>query len=177
MIETIIMVGVITWFYRTARESGRNGIVWAVMGASSYYVPGFLCRQFLFPALLGPVLPYENRVDRQVVYLAAGIAVGFTCCVLFRRWLNAKAEEFFEANPSSPAWISKLHDESIHAMRLIVGGLYRRGKLEKATYEDYMGDLDKGIVGENNVSREILSKYRKPNGRINLEAVTAEWGQ
>jgi hypothetical protein len=90
MLEIIIMIGVVGWFYRTARQIGRNGVAWGAMGALSYYVPMLICSWLVFPAFLRPYLTYSNQTELQILDVALSVLVGIGCCVALRQILSAQ---------------------------------------------------------------------------------------
>jgi hypothetical protein len=90
MLEIIIMIGVIGWFYRTARQIGRNGFAWGAMGALSYYGPVLICSWLVFPAFLRPYLTYSNQTELQLLDVVLSVLVGIGCCVALRQILNAQ---------------------------------------------------------------------------------------
>ena len=96
MVEIIIMIGVVGWFFRTAQECGSNGFLWAAMGALSYYLPVILSGRFIFPALLRPILTYENQFLLSVANIGASVAVGIICCIALKRLLSARAQAYRE---------------------------------------------------------------------------------
>lgn len=90
MLEIIIMIGVVGWFYRTARQIGHNGVAWGAMGALSYYVPMLICSWLVFPAILRPYLTYSNQTELQLLDVALSVLVGIGCCVALRQILSAQ---------------------------------------------------------------------------------------
>lgn len=90
MLEIIIMIGVVGWFYRTAKQIGRNGVAWGAMGALSYYVPMLICSLLIFPAILRPFVTYGNQTGLQLLDVALSVLVGIGCCVVLRQILRAQ---------------------------------------------------------------------------------------
>lgn len=90
MLEIIIMIGVIGWFARTAKQIGRSGVAWGAMGALSYYVPMLVCSWLIFPAILRPFLTYDNQTGLQLLDVALSLVVGIGCCVALREVLKAQ---------------------------------------------------------------------------------------
>jgi hypothetical protein len=90
MLEIIIMIGVVGWFARTAKQIGRNGVAWGAMGALSYYVPMLVCSWLIFPAILRPFLTYDNQTGLQLLDVALSVLVGIGCCVALRQILSAQ---------------------------------------------------------------------------------------
>ena len=101
MLEIIIMIGVVGWFYRTARQIGRNGVAWGAMGALSYYVPMLICSWLVFPAFLRPYLTYSNQTELQLLDVALSVLVGIGCCVALRQLLSAQVRTQ-QGAPSQP---------------------------------------------------------------------------
>ena len=100
MLEIIIMIGVVGWFYRTAKQIGHNGVLWGAMGALSYYVLMLVCSWLIFPAILGPFLTYSNQTELQLLDVALSVLVGIGCCVALRQILSAQVRA--QQNPSRP---------------------------------------------------------------------------
>jgi hypothetical protein len=99
MLEIIIMIGVVGWFYRTAKQIGHNGVLWGAMGALSYYVPMLICSWLVFPAILRPYLTYSNQTELQLLDVALSILVGIGSCVALRQILGAQVR----AQQSAPS--------------------------------------------------------------------------
>jgi hypothetical protein len=99
MLEIIIMIGVVGWFYRTAKQIGHNGALWGAMGALSYYVPMLVCSWLVFPTVLRPFLTYDNQTWLQLLDVALSLAVGIGCCVALRQILSAQVR----AQQSAPS--------------------------------------------------------------------------
>ena len=96
MLEIVIMVAVVGWFYRTAKQIGANGYLWGALGALSYYVPMLLSALFVFPFV----------VDRDMWFLGVllSVAVGIACCVGLRMVLKSKVQAHYNAqNPQQSA--------------------------------------------------------------------------
>jgi Na+-driven multidrug efflux pump len=84
------MIGVVGWFYRTAKQIGHNGVLWGAMGALSYYVPMLICSWLVLPAFLQPFLTYSNQTELQLLDVALSLLVGIGCCVALRQILSAQ---------------------------------------------------------------------------------------
>lgn len=102
MLEIIIMIGVVGWFYRTAKQIGHNGVLWGAMGALSYYVPMLICSWLIFPALLRPFLTYDNQTSLQLLDVALSLVVGIGCCVVLRAILSAQVRARQSARGQQP---------------------------------------------------------------------------
>jgi hypothetical protein len=93
MLEIIIMIGVIGWFWRTARDGRKNsviyGVFWAIIGALSYYIPVLVFMIYIYPAIIKSYITvtYDNQITLMLTGLALNIAVGAFCCFLASRVL------------------------------------------------------------------------------------------
>jgi uncharacterized membrane protein YeaQ/YmgE (transglycosylase-associated protein family) len=87
MIEIVVMIGVIGWFARTAKNKGLNGFLWAAVGAISYYGPVLLFGRLIYPELIRSSITYENQTSYMIIGILSNIAVGVICCLIARRAL------------------------------------------------------------------------------------------
>ena len=81
MLELIIMIGVIGWFYRTAKNYGKNGVSWGVIGAISYYIPVLIMSFFIVPSIL---IGIHGFLPRFVIDILLSVGAGIGCCYLAR---------------------------------------------------------------------------------------------
>jgi membrane associated rhomboid family serine protease len=98
MLEIVVMIGVIRWYHRTAKAIGRNGLLWGLMGAASYYVPIVVCGQFIFPTILAPYIDYDNQTEFYIGAVLANVAIGIVCCFALMTVLKATARRFHREN-------------------------------------------------------------------------------
>ena len=99
MLEIFIMIGVVTWFARTARAAGRSGFAWGLLGALSYYVPVFVAGLFVVPAVVGPLATGDNDGSIFLLALAITVGAGIGCCVLCRAVLLATIADDRQIRP------------------------------------------------------------------------------
>ena len=81
MLEVIIMIGVIGWFYRTAKNHGKNGALWGLIGAVSYYIPVLIMGFFVVPAIVAGI---DGFFPRFIVAILLTVGAGIGCCFLAR---------------------------------------------------------------------------------------------
>jgi hypothetical protein len=91
MLHIALMLGMLAWFWYTAKDHGRTVILWIIVGAGSYLVP-----VVLFDVFVSPVLEqqyYEGFLagdhDTWVALLIGGFSLlcGVVCCLIARRIL------------------------------------------------------------------------------------------
>src|SRR5689334_9883711 len=51
MLHLVLMLGVVAWFWYTAKDQCRSVILWIIVGAGSYLVPVVLFDVFVSPML------------------------------------------------------------------------------------------------------------------------------
>ena len=117
MLETLIMMGVIAWFARTAKSMGKSGFVWGAIGAISYYVPVLVFGRLIFPALVEDQVTSDNVIGLMVLGMASTLAVGIVCCLLARVALLSSepdpAHDLAAGRTGSPEAISST--DEVHA--------------------------------------------------------------
>ena len=88
MIEIVVMIGVIGWFVRTAKERGQRGWVWGLIGGLSFYVPVVCLGLFIFTAaVFKGYVTSDDDLALLGVELVLKLTVGAGCCYLARWWL------------------------------------------------------------------------------------------
>lgn len=83
MLQIGITIAVVIWFAVTAQRRGKNTVLWAIVGAVSYYVPSAVFGRFIFPALIGTV-DLDNLGGYLILGVALAIAFGLVCCLIAR---------------------------------------------------------------------------------------------
>jgi len=98
MLEIIIMIGVVGWFARTAKEKGKSGALWGFIGAISYYVPVLVFGFGIYPEMIRGQVTYENQTSYIVLGVVLNLGVGIICCLLARTMLLSMQSD----KPSRP---------------------------------------------------------------------------
>ena len=93
MIEIFIMIGVISWFARTAKSKGKSGVLWGFIGAISYYGPVLVFGRLIFPEIVSGRVTYDNQFSYMAVGLVLNLAIGIACCLFARKMLLATEAE------------------------------------------------------------------------------------
>ena len=93
MLELIIMIGVISWFSKTAKQLGKNGFVWGLIGAMSYYGPVLIFGGIVLPELVAGSVTSDNVVSMMILGVILNVMIGIGCCYLARVILLASKPE------------------------------------------------------------------------------------
>ncbi|MCB9260813.1 MAG: hypothetical protein H6607_00340 [Flavobacteriales bacterium] len=81
-------------FYDLARENGKNGWGYAILGVAAYYVATFIAGMimFIFPLTeLQNLILSEDRIDQIWIGLIA-MPFGLLACWLLYKWLKSRFE-------------------------------------------------------------------------------------
>ncbi|MCA8907476.1 MAG: hypothetical protein KDA64_06245 [Rhodospirillaceae bacterium] len=83
MLQIGITIAVVIWFFVSAQKLDRNRLVWAIVGAVSYYVPSVIFGRFIFPALIGTV-ELDDLGGYLILGVVLSVATGLACCLIAR---------------------------------------------------------------------------------------------
>jgi hypothetical protein len=84
------MIGVISWFVRTAKAKGKSGALWGLIGAVSYYGPVLVFGLGIYPELIRGSVTYDNQLSYTIIGVLLDVAVGIGCCLVARQILLSK---------------------------------------------------------------------------------------
>jgi hypothetical protein len=93
MLEIIIMIGVMGWFWRTARSDGASpgyGAIWVIGGGLSYFLPANLIAIVVYPALAKSFVTSQNYFFFVLLGIILSVGIGAACCFLARKVLLAQ---------------------------------------------------------------------------------------
>ena len=93
MLEIIIMIGVMGWFWRTARSDGAGpgyGVIWVIAGGLSYFLPANLFAIVIYPALAKSFVTSQDYFFFVLLGIVLSIGIGAACCFLARKVLLAQ---------------------------------------------------------------------------------------
>lgn len=138
MLEIIIMIGVMGWFWRTARSDGAGpgyGVIWVIAGGLSYFLPANLFAIAIYPALTKSFVTSQNYFFFVLLGIVLSIGIGAACCLLARKVLLAQiaAARMVDAPTSTSAdkyygllarTVAGLDDDTVQARR----ELYERAR-------------------------------------------------
>lgn len=79
MIELIILFLIMGWFAKEANTIGKNGILWAIIAALSFYIPVLIFGRIIYPFLIMGRVTYSN----QSKYIILGTVLNFVIGAFF----------------------------------------------------------------------------------------------
>lgn len=88
MIELFVMISVIGWFAKTAKEKNKNKILWGLIGALSFYIPVLVFGLLIYPLIVIGWINKENEFSLQVIGVILNILVGTICVLIAKRILQ-----------------------------------------------------------------------------------------
>jgi hypothetical protein len=100
MLEIIVMIGVIGWFARKAKEEGENAVLWGFIGAISYYGPVLIFGRLVYPAIIRGSITYDNQMGYIVLGVILTLAIGIGCCFLASKMLLSLDENTIDNSNS-----------------------------------------------------------------------------
>ena len=83
MLQIGIAIAIIIWFFISARQKGKNPILWMIVGAVSYYIPAMIFGRFIYPAIIGPVA-LDDLTTYMIIGAILSIGIGVVCCIAAR---------------------------------------------------------------------------------------------
>ncbi len=103
MLEIIIMIGVISWFARTAKSKGKSGPLWGIIGGISYYGPVLFFGYVIYPAMIKGSITYSNQTSYMILGIVLNLIVGIGCCLIARSILMSAEPDPSMINTTSSA--------------------------------------------------------------------------
>ncbi|MFW5443773.1 MAG: hypothetical protein ACKE51_05645 [Methylococcaceae bacterium] len=91
IIGSIAAILIFVWFYKTAENTGRNPLHWAVAGFVVYFIVALIWTYFINPSIKDAAMHSRSTVLMYVVRYAY-IVVSVCCAVVFNLKVNKKAE-------------------------------------------------------------------------------------
>lgn len=93
MIEVLIMLGVMGWFWQTARARGQNRLLWLLTGGLSYYVPAIVFMRYVYRPLVKRYITLDNYAQLVALGIALAIMIGAAFCLSARRLLLTRGTD------------------------------------------------------------------------------------
>lgn len=88
MIEIMLMIGVIGWFAKTAKNKNKSKVLWGIIGALSYYIPVLFVSLFVFPLITTGWVNESNEMMFFVIGLFINIIAGIGGLLISKRILE-----------------------------------------------------------------------------------------
>jgi tetratricopeptide (TPR) repeat protein len=88
MLELIVMISVIGWFAKTAKEKNKNKILWGLIGALSFYIPVLVFGLLIYPLIIIGWVNKENEFSFKIIGIVLNILVGTIGILIAKRILQ-----------------------------------------------------------------------------------------